>query len=104
LPDRFRFVVFSQDVGVEKPDPAIFAAACAKAGCQTHELMHVGDSLDSDVAGANAAGAVSVWLNRTGAENSSRTRPDHEIQSLAVLPGIADNYAKTSNTTAGGDA
>src|SRR6516162_55496 len=32
LQERFAFVVFSQDIGVEKPDPAIFRVACVKAG------------------------------------------------------------------------
>ena len=53
LAGRFQSVLFSQDVGVEKPAPGIFLAACEKAGCEPHELMHVGDSLETDVAGAN---------------------------------------------------
>jgi putative hydrolase of the HAD superfamily len=28
LQDRLKFVVFAQDVGVEKPDPALFRVAC----------------------------------------------------------------------------
>ena len=32
--------------------------------------MHVGDSLESDVVGANNAGATSVWLNPTGSANA----------------------------------
>jgi len=88
LPDRFDFVVFSQDVGVEKPDPGMFSAACKQAGCDPTELVHVGDSLESDVAGANAVGAISVWLNRDAADNSSGVVPDHEIRSLVELVDI----------------
>ena len=88
LPDRFNFVVLAQDVGLEKPDPRIFSAACSQAGCRPSELMHVGDSLASDVAGANASGAVSVWLNRDGVENTSTVQPDHEIRSLVELVDV----------------
>jgi putative hydrolase of the HAD superfamily len=88
LPDRFSFVVFSQDVGVDKPDPAMFLAACKKADCDPCELVHVGDSLDTDVAGANGVGAVSVWLNRDAKPNVLPVVPDHEIRSLAELAGI----------------
>ena len=88
LPGRFGVVVFSQDVGVEKPDPAIFGIACRQAGCEPADLMHVGDSLQSDVAGANAAGAVSVWLNRNASENRSEIRCHYEIQSLFELADI----------------
>lgn len=88
LPWRFSFVVFSQDVGVEKPAAGMFLAACERAGCDPCELMHVGDSLESDVAGANAVGAVAVWLNREGIPNTSGIVPHHEIHSLAELEGI----------------
>jgi HAD superfamily hydrolase (TIGR01509 family) len=82
LAGRFSFVIFSQDVGVDKPDPRIFLAACAEAGCDTAELMHIGDSLEADVAGANAVGATSVWLNRAGKQNATGITPGYEIRSL----------------------
>ena len=85
LEDAFSFVVFSQDVGIEKPAPAIFEVALEKLGCPAEALVHVGDSLGSDVAGANAVGAVSVWLNRERQENTSSITPDFEISTLTEL-------------------
>jgi putative hydrolase of the HAD superfamily len=85
LADIFSFVVFSQDVGIEKPDPAIFETALDTVGCEPHQLVHIGDSLRSDVAGANAVGAVSVSLNREGVENRSGIVPDYEIGTLGEL-------------------
>ena len=64
------------------------ALACQQADCAPAELMHVGDSLASDVAGANAAGAASVWLNRESLPNRSEIPPDHEVQSLAEVVDI----------------
>jgi FMN hydrolase / 5-amino-6-(5-phospho-D-ribitylamino)uracil phosphatase len=90
LPDRFRFVVFSQEVGVEKPDAGIFDVTCEQAGCELGELMHVGDSLASDVAGANGVGAVSVWLNRDGLPNETGIVPDYEIATLTQLMDIME--------------
>lgn len=93
-PDRcgfagcFDFVLFAQDVGFEKPDPRIFRAAAAEAGCLPSELVHVGDSLYADVAGANGVGAVSVWLNRDAAPNDGTILPDFEISTLTCLPDI----------------
>lgn len=88
LAGRFGFVVFSQEAGVAKPDPGIFRAACRQARCGPDELMHVGDSLESDVQGANGVGALSVWLNRRRAPNPSRVRPDLEVSSLLELSSI----------------
>jgi FMN hydrolase / 5-amino-6-(5-phospho-D-ribitylamino)uracil phosphatase len=88
LPGRFAFVVFAQDVGVAKPDPAIFLTTCRQAGCHPHELLHVGDSLESDVQGANGVGATSIWLNREGMPNSTGIRPHYEIRSLSEIAGL----------------
>jgi putative hydrolase of the HAD superfamily len=85
LGEIFRFVVFSQDDGVEKPAPKLFDIAVDKAGCSIHELLHVGDSLDNDVAGATRAGIRCVWLNRIGAQIDSSVHVDYEIQSLSRL-------------------
>ena len=91
LPDRFSFVVFSQDVGVEKPGAGMFLTACQHAGCDPGELMHVGDSLRSDVAGANGVGAISVWLNRDAGQNETGIVPKYEIRSLFELTEIVKN-------------
>ena len=90
LEGRFAFVVFSQDVQVRKPDRMIFEIAARKAGCPLDELLHVGDSLENDVAGAAEAGAQSVWLNREGMENNAQIRADAEIATLADLPGVLE--------------
>ena len=45
LDRRFAFVVFSQDVQVEKPDPKIFQITAERAGCELTQMLHVGDSL-----------------------------------------------------------
>src|SRR6516164_3201224 len=79
LQGRFAFVLLAQNVGVEKPDPAIFQQACREAGCSPEQLMHIGDSLDTDVEGARRADAVSVWLNRGRMANHTDIRPDFEI-------------------------
>ncbi len=60
-------MVVSEEVGVRKPDPGIFALALERAGCGPGEAAMLGDSWTYDVVGARAAGvAVVVWLNRAG--------------------------------------
>lgn len=90
LPGVFDFVVFSQQIGIAKPDPRIFQYACQLANVSSDELVHVGDSVDTDVAGAVAAGATSVWLNRDRVSNDSDLVSDHEIGSLDELPGLVE--------------
>ena len=64
-----------------------------QADCAPGEPVHVGDSLQSAVAGINGVGAISVWLNRSGESNDSSVSPDHEVRSLAELGGILGGTA-----------
>ena len=81
----FDFVVFAQDYGARKPDPRFYRAALAHAGLDSAALVHVGDSLPNDVAGAQAAGIRVVWLNRARRPNPTAVQPDAAITTLAEL-------------------
>jgi HAD superfamily hydrolase (TIGR01549 family) len=59
-------LVVSEEAGVSKPDPAIFAIALDRLGAAPHEAVMVGDSWTADVEGALAAGIRAVWFNRVG--------------------------------------
>jgi putative hydrolase of the HAD superfamily len=60
-------VVDSTVVGVAKPDPAIFGIALDALGVPAGgTVLHVGDSLRYDVAGALAAGLQPVHLDPHG--------------------------------------
>ena len=63
--DRIDALVVSCEVGAEKPDPALFLAACRALGVTPGHALHVGDDPDRDVAGARAAGCA-AW--RIGTE------------------------------------
>jgi putative hydrolase of the HAD superfamily len=76
--------VTSADAGAAKPDPTLFRRALAVAGVDGAGAVHVGDSLENDVAGARAAGIRPVLVARDGA-----TPPGVEaIRSLAELPAL----------------
>lgn len=56
-------LIVSEEVGVAKPDPAIFAIALERLGVQPSEALFVGDSPEFDLRGAAAAGVPFVWMN-----------------------------------------
>ena len=62
----FQAVVISEEVGVAKPDPRIFAPALEKIGVAAGEVLYVGDSVTSDMAAARNAGMDFCWLNPDG--------------------------------------
>jgi len=59
----FDFAIDSREVGVEKPDPAIFSLALARLGAPVSHAWHVGDLYHVDVSGARAAGVTPVLLD-----------------------------------------
>ena len=59
-------VVISEEVGVTKPDPAIFQIALERLGCSPAQAVMLGDSWQVDVLGARQAGIRPVWFNRFG--------------------------------------
>jgi putative hydrolase of the HAD superfamily len=82
LADVIDGVVSSAAVGAAKPDPAIFEAALALARVAAGEALHVGDSLEHDIAGARAAGIAAVWLNRDGAAAPTGVRGVGSLREL----------------------
>ena len=61
----FDSVIVSGDVGIKKPDPAIFAPALEQTGLVADEALFVGDSPEDDIAGARAAGLWPVLIRRS---------------------------------------
>jgi len=61
LAPAFDLMIDSCEVGVEKPDPAIFAFSLQQLGAEPGTVLHVGDFFHIDVVGARAAG-LHAWL------------------------------------------
>lgn len=60
------FALDSGEEGVEKPQPAIFERALARAGVAAAEAAYVGDLYSIDVLGARRAGMTAVLLDPGG--------------------------------------
>jgi putative hydrolase of the HAD superfamily len=81
----FEFVVDSQEIGLAKPDPAIFVHALDRLGVAATGAWYVGDSIYHDIGGGTRAGlAASVLVDPFG------LAPEHSprIDSVGQLPGL----------------
>ena len=83
-------VYISEEVGFVKPMPQFFARILEDLGVTADECLMVGDSLSSDVAGANNSDIDSCWLNRKGRVSKNGVEPTYEIHSLAELTAILE--------------
>lgn len=81
------------DLGCAKPDPRVFAAACARAGAAPHEVLHIGDDPALDVAAARAAGLHALWLKRPdlAQHHSESTEPGFE--SLPAIDAVLHRFS-----------
>jgi len=61
----FEVITVSGDVGVKKPDAAIFNDAFIKTGLNPSEVYYVGDTKD-DVEGAKNSGMIPILISRIG--------------------------------------
>lgn len=60
----------SEDAKAYKPRKELFELALNTTGLHADEVIHIGDSLSSDVKGASSVGIKAIWLNRFNKENS----------------------------------
>lgn len=59
-------VFTSEDALSYKPRKELFEYALKQTGLKADEVLHIGDSLSSDMKGAGALGIKAVWVNRNG--------------------------------------
>ncbi|MCP4036014.1 MAG: HAD family hydrolase [bacterium] len=89
-------IVISEEVGIRKPRAEIFEAVLDELAVEGHEVLHVGNALEADVAGAAGLGIRSVWITRRVKDpqevlaKHQGPRPDYQIDDLAELESILD--------------
>ncbi len=85
---RFAFIVHAEQLGAMKPASAPFRRAVELCGGDPARWVHVGDGLETDVAGAQACGMRAVWINRAGIPLPDGYAPDAELPSLTGLTAV----------------
>jgi 2-haloacid dehalogenase len=82
-------IVISEEVGAAKPDPAIFEVALARmGGPDRRDVLVIGDSLSSDIAGGVAAGLDTCWFNPRAMSRGAGPAATYEIRRLEELPAL----------------
>jgi putative hydrolase of the HAD superfamily len=84
----FDATVFSDEVGYNKPHRMMFEKGLSILSAEPSEVIHIGDLLETDVAGAKAFGMKAVWLNKEGKKPSGGHKPDFTINTLSEIVTI----------------
>jgi HAD superfamily hydrolase (TIGR01549 family) len=84
-------VLLAADYPWQKPAPEIFQAALELEGVSEEKVLHVGDSLASDIAGAVASNIDSCWINPTGRTGPKFPKPSFEIAVITDLEALLED-------------
>lgn len=68
-------VISSADVGLAKPDLAIFELALQQANCLAEGAVMIGDRLDNDILPAKQLGMQTIWIRQGFSHLSHVTNP-----------------------------
>lgn len=75
-------IITSEDVMSYKPRPELFLEALNRYKLKPDEVIHIGDSITSDVRGAGGLGIGTIWLNRLGKQKQEGVEPDYICSDL----------------------
>ncbi|MGC5032930.1 HAD family hydrolase [Micromonospora sp. DT229] len=83
--------VISEEAGVSKPNPRIFALAAQRVRMPLRGAWVIGDGPEADIGGATAVGLPSIWLHRGRRWSDTRFAPtvtvDTVIAAVAAVMG-----------------
>lgn len=83
----FEEVILSEEVGVNKPNPAIFDFALKKTGAYAEESVMVGDNFDTDITGAIRSRIDQIYFNPT-CHKIGEISPTYEVRRLSEIKNI----------------
>jgi len=81
-------LVISGEEGFFKPDPRLIEVALRRMNCSKERALMVGDSLGSDILGAQRAGVDSCWYNPAAKPCTLEKEPDYTIKDLKEIKKI----------------
>jgi YjjG family noncanonical pyrimidine nucleotidase len=80
LMGTFDEIIISEEAGVAKPAAGFFDYTLERIGSRDKDdMLIIGDSLSSDIAGGAGYGIDTCWFNPEGLENGSELEPTYEI-------------------------
>ena len=87
--DRFAdLIIIGGEEANQKPHPGIFEKALSYVGFKKDEVIHIGDSVQADILGAQNFGIKSIWINPEELNLAENLRTDFQVMSFVKIPEI----------------
>jgi putative hydrolase of the HAD superfamily len=83
-------IFISDQIGISKPNPKLYAAALRELGLVPDEVMYVGDNPDHDIVPPKSIGMVTVWARRGSKKGTQKpaVAPDYVVDDFIELEAI----------------
>lgn len=95
LTDTFEEILISGEFGKNKPDPSIFLEMSRRLEIPAERLAFVGDSMDTDIVGANQAGMYAIRVKTSPDwHNVEAVHADCAINDIFELPGLLERLER----------
>ena len=75
---RIDVEVFSSEVGLRKPEPEIYLAACERLGVEPARCLYVGDGAYAELSGASSVGMRAILIRDPADAEVEALRPEAE--------------------------
>lgn len=86
LDDAFDEIFIADEIGLLKPDPRLFRLAAERLDVDPEACAMVGDRLERDIRGAQAAGMFTIWMNvRAEALPARGLQPDAVVTEIGAV-------------------
>jgi putative hydrolase of the HAD superfamily len=85
--------VFSSEVGLRKPDAAIYLLACERLGVGASACLFCGDGAYGELTGAEAVGMTAVEIRDPAIDAREQLRPEGEDWSGARIADLRELLA-----------
>jgi putative hydrolase of the HAD superfamily len=93
LAGLFDAEVFSNAVGLAKPDPRIYLHCCELLGVSPHEAVFVGDGANDELEGARRVGMDAILIHRPGEDPFWPEVREWDGPRVTSIPGVLDVLA-----------
>jgi putative hydrolase of the HAD superfamily len=91
LNDLFDAIVISEEIGIKKPDPAIFVHCLEQLSVCADSAAYVGDNPANDIEPANKLGMISIWV-----ENPNFHAPQEADAIISNISDLPDAISRLS--------
>ncbi len=83
-------IFISDQVGISKPNPKLYALALRRLELPAAEVMYVGDNLANDIAPPNSLGMLTAWARRAAraGQDPDEIIPDHVVEDFRELAAL----------------